>query len=61
MNVGHTGHGGQVAMADLTNSLGLSYLTNFISIYGMGDDPRYLDLERATYECLENYLESLKK
>ena len=59
MNFGHTGHGGQVAMADLNNGLGLAYLTNFVSIYGMGDDPRYLDLEAATYQYLDTYLETL--
>ncbi|KAL3871009.1 hypothetical protein ACJMK2_039034 [Sinanodonta woodiana] len=52
---GHTGHGGQVAMADPSNDLGIAYITNFISIYSMGDDPRYLDLEKATYEGLRKY------
>ncbi|KAK3611826.1 hypothetical protein CHS0354_040498 [Potamilus streckersoni] len=52
---GHTGHGGQVAMADPSNDLGIAYITNFISIYGMGDDPRYLDLEKAAYEGLRKY------
>lgn len=51
---GHTGHGGQVGMADPTNKLGFMYITNHISIYGLGDDPRYLDLEKEIYRCLDN-------
>ncbi|XP_045194798.2 beta-lactamase domain-containing protein 2-like [Mercenaria mercenaria] len=54
---GHTGYGGQVAMADLSNRLGIAYLTNYISMYGMGDDPRYVDLENELYKCLDNYIE----
>ncbi|KAL4219535.1 hypothetical protein ACF0H5_022111 [Mactra antiquata] len=53
---GHTGHGGQVGMADLHNNVGFMYITNHISIYGLGDDPRYLDLEIGMYKCLDNYV-----
>lgn len=53
---GHTGHGGQVGMADPANQLGFMYITNHISIYGLGDDPRYIDLETELYKCLDNYM-----
>ncbi|XP_060588558.1 uncharacterized protein LOC132743976 [Ruditapes philippinarum] len=52
---GHSGHGGQVGMADATNKLGFMYITNHISINGLGDDPRYLDLENALYKSLDNH------
>lgn len=58
---GHTGHGGQVGLADPSNQLGYAYLTNHITMYGMGDDPRYLDLEKALYECLDYYLAQTQK
>ena len=61
MTFGHTGHGGQVGLADPRNQLGYAYLTNYISMYGMGDDPRYLDLEGALYDCLDDYLAQQKK
>ena len=50
--VGHCGNGGNVAFADKKNSLGVGYVTNFMSIYGLGDDPRYLPLEEAIYESV---------
>jgi CubicO group peptidase (beta-lactamase class C family) len=53
---GHTGHGGQVAMADMKNNLGIAYLTNFISLHGLGDDPRYVDLENELYKSLDKYV-----
>lgn len=55
---GHTGHGGQVGMADPSNQLGFMYITNHISIYGLGDDPRYYDLEMQLYACLNVYLKN---
>ncbi|WAR31469.1 LACT2-like protein [Mya arenaria] len=51
--VGHTGFGGQVAIGDLENGLGLSYLTNHLSINGVGDDPRFRDVEEALYETID--------
>ena len=45
-----------MGLADPSNQLGYAYLTNYISIYGMGDDPRYNDLENALYNCLDDYL-----
>ena len=50
--VGHTGHGGQVAYADLKNNLGIAYLTNHLTIHGVADDPRFISLERAIYRCV---------
>ncbi|KAH3797705.1 hypothetical protein DPMN_151292 [Dreissena polymorpha] len=51
--VGHTGHGGQVAIGDEANALGIAYLTNHLSINGIGDDPRYVDLENALYRVID--------
>jgi hypothetical protein len=53
---GHCGNGGQVAMGDLKNNIGISYLTNHMSTYGFGDDPRYVDLENELYKSLDNYI-----
>ncbi|XP_060598782.1 beta-lactamase domain-containing protein 2-like [Ruditapes philippinarum] len=50
--VGHTGHGGQVAVGDIKNNIGISYLTNHLTIHGVGDDPRYQDLEKILYETI---------
>lgn len=52
--MGHTGHGGQVAVGDIKNNIGISYLTNHLTIHGVGDDPRYTDLEQALYETIES-------
>ncbi|XP_060563872.1 beta-lactamase domain-containing protein 2-like [Ruditapes philippinarum] len=52
---GHSGNGGQVAMADLKNSIGVAYLTNYLSMYAFGDDPRYVDLENELYKSLDSY------
>ena len=51
--VGHTGHGGQVAVGDIHNGLGIAYITNHLTIHGIGDDPRYMDLEKALYNALD--------
>ena len=51
--VGHTGHGGQVAIADYKHGVGIGYLTNHLTIHGAGDDPRYRDMEQAIYESLK--------
>ena len=50
-----------MGLSDPTNQLGYAYLTNFVSMYGMGDDPRYVDLERALYDCLDDYLAQTKE
>lgn len=51
--VGHTGHGGQVAIGDIKNNLGIAYLTNHLTIHGVADDPRYQDLEQALYQTIQ--------
>ncbi|KAL4219256.1 hypothetical protein ACF0H5_021838 [Mactra antiquata] len=58
---GYTGHGGQAVWADTTNHISIAYLTNYFSLYGNGDDPRYLSLEEAVYDSLQEYAgENLK-
>ncbi|XP_052780330.1 beta-lactamase domain-containing protein 2-like [Mya arenaria] len=52
---GHPGHGGQIGGADPKASLGFGYVTNHLSIYGVGDDPRYVGLEQIVYKCLKDY------
>ncbi|XP_033760354.1 beta-lactamase domain-containing protein 2-like [Pecten maximus] len=52
---GHTGYGGQMANADLAHNLGLAYITNHLSEYTFGDDPKYLALQKATYNCLQKH------
>ncbi|OWF54642.1 Beta-lactamase domain-containing protein 2 [Mizuhopecten yessoensis] len=53
--IGHTGYGGQMANADVANHLGLAYITNHLSEYSFGDDPKYLALQKATYNCLHKH------
>ncbi|ELU10516.1 hypothetical protein CAPTEDRAFT_156512 [Capitella teleta] len=48
---GAPGHGGQVAYADPEFHLGWAHVTNHPSVFAMGDDPKYLRLEKAIYEC----------
>ncbi|KAL4219700.1 hypothetical protein ACF0H5_022270 [Mactra antiquata] len=57
--LGHPGHGGQNAFADLKNEIGLAYVTNHISLYGLGDDPRFLSLEKEVYAALDAYIATL--
>ena len=49
---GCTGTGGQMGYADSQHKLGISFLTNYWSLFNLGDDPRYLALERAIYRCI---------
>lgn len=58
---GAVGYGGQVVIADPSNKLGIAYLTNYLSVYGSGDDPRFLDLHNALYKNLDRYLSRVKK
>ncbi|CAD5119753.1 DgyrCDS8348 [Dimorphilus gyrociliatus] len=51
---GHPGTGGQAAFADPKFDLSLSYITNYHSLYGLGDDPRFLLLSSAVYDCIKN-------
>jgi hypothetical protein len=41
-----------VAVGDIKNNIGISYLTNHLTIHGVGDDPRYQDLEKILYETI---------
>ena len=52
--IGTPGAGGQMGYADIEKGLGWAYLTNYHSLYAIGDDPRYLALEKAIYESLED-------
>ena len=49
---GTPGAGGQMVYMDTEYELGWAYLTNHHSIHAIGDDPRYLSLEKAIYECV---------
>ncbi|XP_053380220.1 beta-lactamase domain-containing protein 2-like [Mercenaria mercenaria] len=57
----HAGYGGQMVVADPSNKLSIAYLTSYLSIYRNGDDPRFLDLQRAVYSNLQKYIERRKK
>ena len=48
---GAPGAGGQMGYSDPSHKLGIGFLTNYRSIFAIGDDPRYLELERAIYAC----------
>ena len=50
--VGAPGAGGQMGFFDADAKLGWGYLRNHYSVYTFGDDPNYLQLERAMYECI---------
>ncbi|CAD5117527.1 unnamed protein product [Dimorphilus gyrociliatus] len=51
---GHSGAGGQSLFSDKENELVFAYLTNYATIYSRGDDPRFIQLFNAAYECLKN-------
>lgn len=59
--IGHPGYGGQVGHFDPVNQLSVGYITNYASLYGFWDDPRYLDLEAALYDSLEDYVRGEKQ
>ncbi len=46
------GLGGQAGYGDLTHQLGFSFLTNSLSQHDVGNDPRFLQLQRAMYASL---------
>ena len=50
--VGAPGAGGQMAYFDADAKLGWAYLRNHHSVYMIGDDPNYLEMERAMYETV---------
>ena len=45
---GTPGAGAQIAKCDPSHKLGMAYLTNHMTCYGYGDDPRFLELERLS-------------
>ena len=49
---GAPGAGGQMGYADPQHKLGIAFLTNYMSIFAIGDDPRYVELEHAIYKCV---------
>ena len=46
---------------DIKNKLGWAYFTNSMSLFAIGDDPRYLALENAVYECVRMLEEQEQK
>ncbi|XP_071805144.1 beta-lactamase domain-containing protein 2-like [Asterias amurensis] len=48
---GHPGAGGQQCLADPKQNLGIAYLSSHFSPFGLGNDPRYLSLQKETYKC----------
>lgn len=52
---GHPGAGGQTAFSDPQEQVAWCYVTNFENRWLMLDlDPRYMDLEKTIYRCLED-------
>ena len=51
--LGAPGAGGQMIFADPSHKVGWAYFTNHMSLFAIGDDPRYLALEAAVYECIK--------
>jgi hypothetical protein len=58
--LGAPGAGGQMMYADPTRGLGWAYLTSSLSLYAIGDDPRYLALEQAVYECVAEVMKEAR-
>ncbi|XP_022096972.1 beta-lactamase domain-containing protein 2-like [Acanthaster planci] len=50
---GHPGAGGMQGRADPQRKLGMSYLSSYGSQFGLGDDPRFMSLQAATYKCID--------
>lgn len=48
-------------IADLTNKLSIAYLTNYLSVYQNGDDPRFIELQKGVYKNLHKYIERKEK
>lgn len=53
MIYGHPGYGGQMAFADTNNTVGMAYLTNDLSVYGIGNDPKFLNLQTEFYNVID--------
>ncbi|XP_046578010.1 beta-lactamase domain-containing protein 2-like [Haliotis rubra] len=58
--IGNAGYGGQVGYFDPVNQLSVVYITNHASPHGLWDDPRFLDLEAALYDCLDHNIQGRK-
>ena len=54
---GTPGYGGQMGYADPKYKLGIGFTSNYLSMTGLKDH-RYLFLERAIYDVLENLNEN---
>lgn len=52
--IGTPGMGGQMAFADPERRIGWAFLTNHLSPYNFGDDPRHLLLQEALYNIVES-------
>lgn len=50
---GHPGYGGQMAFSDVKNAVGMAYLTNDLSVYGLGNDPKFLNLQTEFYKVID--------
>ena len=53
---GTPGSGGQMIYMDPQYELGWAYLTNHHSIHAIGDDPRYVALEKTMYQCIKDII-----
>ena len=58
---GTSGFGGQAGYGDLEHNLGFAYLTNNLCQYELGDNPRFLRLQKAMYECVFEIEKNLKR
>jgi hypothetical protein len=44
-----------MGFADVKNKVGMAYLTNDLSVYGLGNDPKFIALQTEFYKALELY------
>ena len=42
-----------MGFADVKNKVGMAYLTNDLSVYGLGNDPKFIALQTEFYKALE--------
>ncbi|XP_071805361.1 beta-lactamase domain-containing protein 2-like [Asterias amurensis] len=50
---GHPGSGGMQGRADPQRKLSFGYVSSYHSPFGLGNDQRFLTLQKATYECVQ--------
>ena len=50
---GHPGSGGMQGRADPQRKLSFGYVSSYHSPFGLGNDPRFLTLQKDTYECVK--------